>query len=108
MAYTSDLRVKNLIKEIDLDIRQCINNQEINKLLDLRIFDESDEDAVLYDKGGLSFLDPNTQTELGSNDAGWFLNGNEPLVIVEGTFGTERGQFGDGQLNRVSHSLGVA
>ena len=30
------------------------------------------------------------------------------MVIVEGTFGTERGQFGDGQLNRFSHSTGLA
>lgn len=109
MAYTSDLRVKNLIKEIDLNIRKKINNKDIEKYLNLRIFDESNEDAILYTDGGLSFIDPNNNYYLGSNDAGWFfLKDNSPIVIVEGTFGTERGQFGDGQLNRVSHSLGVA
>ena len=45
---------------------------------------------------------------LGSNDGAWTIDNSYPLIVVEGTFGTERGQFGDGQLNRVSHSLGVA
>ena len=111
MAYTSDLRVKNLIKSIHLDVIKEINNLGIENNLHLRIFDESKEDSLLWEKGGLTFKDTRVDLTLGSNDAGWYIKkeGKEiPLVIVEGTFGTERGQFGDGQLNRFSHALGPA
>jgi len=107
MAYTSDLRIKNIIKDIDKKIREKLKPLGLDELLQLRIFDESNEDAKLWEQGGLSFKDPVTGMSLGSNDAGWSIEG-KPLVIVEGTFGTERGQFGDGQLNRASHSLGPA
>ena len=107
MAYTSDLRIKNIIKNIDKHISERLKSLGLDELLELRIFDESNEDAKLWEQGGLSFKDPVTGMSLGSNDAGWSIDGN-PLVIVEGTFGTERGQFGDGQLNRASHSLGPA
>ncbi len=108
MAYTSDLRIKNYIKEVDRKIRRRLRKNQLDKRLFLRIFDESKEDSKLWEEGGLSFKDPTTGVKLGSNDAGWAIDKTEPLVIVEGTCGTERGQFGDGQLNRVSHSLGVA
>ncbi|MDD5660058.1 MAG: hypothetical protein PHR39_08645 [Actinomycetota bacterium] len=107
MAYTSDLRIKNYIKEVDIQARKALEVFGLESDLCLRIFDESDEDAKLWEDNGLSFTDPNTKQSLGSNDAGWFIK-NTPIVIVEGTYGTERGQFGDGQLNRMSHSLGVA
>lgn len=108
MAYTSDLRIKNYIKEVDRNIRQRLRKNQLDKRLFLRIFDESKEDSKLWEEGGLSFKDPITGIKLGSNDAGWAIDETEPIVIVEGTCGTERGQFGDGQLNRVSHSLGAA
>lgn len=107
MAYTSDTRGKNLLTDIDIQIRHELKNRNINCDLEFRVFDESDEDALLWEKGGLCFQDPLTKMNLGSNDAGWFLN-KKPIFIVEATFGTERGQFGDGQLNRISHSLGPA
>lgn len=107
MAYTSDLRIKNLFKDIHEDIKMELSKFKIQDRVHLRIFDESSEDNKLFFEGGLSFQDPQTGNNLGSNDAGWIID-DEPLVIVEGTFGTERGQFGDGQLNRFSHSLGVA
>jgi hypothetical protein len=107
MAYTSDFRFKNYIKDIDHDVRIKLQEQGIEKYPDLRIFEESHEDSILFDKGGLTFTFPGTNIKFGSNDAGWCV-GQEPLVIVEGTYGTERGQFGDGQLNRFSHSTGVA
>jgi hypothetical protein len=107
MAYTSDLRMKNIIKDIHIDIINILKEQRINVELELRVFDESTEDSKLFEQGGLTFKDPYVDLILGSNDAGWILNG-KPLVIVEGTFGTERGQFGDGQLNRFSHSAAVA
>lgn len=109
MAYTSDLRVKNLIKEVHLGIVKEIEKKKLKNELHLRIFDESKEDSYLWEDGGLTFKDTRVNLNLGSNDAGWFvIKGNKtiPLVIVEGTFGTERGQFGDGQINRFSHALG--
>ncbi|MBQ9519858.1 MAG: hypothetical protein IJR67_00065 [Acholeplasmatales bacterium] len=107
MAYTSDTRGKNLLTDIDIIIRNKLNENNIRCDLEFRVFDESNEDALLWEDGGLCFRDPLTNNNLGSNDAGWFLN-SKPIFIVEATFGTERGQFGDGQLNRISHSLGPA
>ena len=107
MAYTSDLRVKNLLTEIDMHVRKRLSDKNIIVDLEFRIFDESDEDAILWENGGLTFKDPNTKYEYGSNDCGWAID-NYPILIVEGTFGTERGQFGNGQLNRVSHPVGPA
>lgn len=107
MAYTSDTRIKNILKDIHLEVLNELSKIGLENKLTLRVFDESSEDGRLFENGGLTFKDPNTKAILGSNDAGWLYNG-KPLVIVEGTFGTERGQFGDGQLNRFSHSTGVA
>ncbi len=108
MAYTSDLRIKNYLKDIDIRARTILNEYKLDSSLYLRVFDESNEDAIPWEKGGLAFNDPKTNRPLGSNDAGWFIDDKIPLLIVEGTYATERGQFGDGQLNRFSHSLGVA
>lgn len=108
MAYTSDLRLKNLLKDIHTEAVSELKKFGLENKLFLRIFDESSEDAELFINGGLSFKDPFVDLVLGSNDAGWTVDNKTPLVIVEGTFGTERGQFGDGQLNRFSHSASVA
>ena len=107
MAYTSDTRIKNILKDVHIEILKELRKIGLGDKLSLRVFDESSEDGRLFSNGGLTFKDPNTNLVLGSNDAGWLYDKN-PLVIVEGTFGTERGQFGDGQLNRFSHSTGVA
>ena len=107
MAYTSDTRIKNILKDVHISALKKLNEIGLGDNLVLRVFDESSEDGRYFKDGGLTFKDPYTELTLGSNDAGWVYNGN-PLVIVEGTFGTERGQFGDGQLNRFSHSTGVA
>lgn len=107
MAYTSDTRIKNKLKDVHVSVLEQLNKIGLGTNLELRVFDESSEDGRYFEDGGLTFKDPYTGSTLGSNDAGWIYNG-QPLVIVEGTFGTERGQFGDGQLNRFSHSAGVA
>ena len=107
MAYTSDTRIKNLIKDLNIDIRNQLIKDGFNKFPKLRVFDESSEDNLLFENGGLTFLSKNKKYKFGSNDAAWIYD-DKPLVVVEGTFGTERGQFGDGQLNRFSHSLGIA
>jgi hypothetical protein len=106
MAYTSDLRLKNVLKDIHLYVVKELGNQGFNELPSLRVFDESQEDAKLFSEGGLTFKDPKINYKYGSNDGAWVYKGS-PILIVEGTFGTERGQFGDGQLNRFSHSLGA-
>jgi hypothetical protein len=111
LAYTSDLRIKNIIKDIHLQVVNDLNKIGIKENIYLRIFDESSEDSKSWDDGGLTFMDPEVGKDLGSNDAAWYYKRNGidiPLVVVEGTFGVERGQFGDGQLNRFSHPLGPA
>ena len=107
MAYTSDFRLKNLVKEIHQEVISELKKNKLNNFPTLRIFDESNEDSILFEKGGLTFTYPNSNIKFGSNDAAWIYK-NKPIIVVEGTFGTERGQFGDGQLNRFSHSAGVA
>lgn len=106
MAYTSDLRLKNFLKDIHMLVIKELIDLGFNEFPSLRIFDESHEDAKLFEDGGLTFKDPKTNHKYGSNDCAWTFNAT-PIVVVEGTFGTERGQFGDGQLNRFSHSLGA-
>lgn len=108
MAYDSDTRVKETLKEIS-------RNAKI-KNLHLRIFDESNEDQKHWTKGGLTF-GPET-CFYGSNDAGWFLkkpyvvNNKKisdftPVLIVEGSYGTETGNTGSAQYARFSHALGA-
>ena len=109
MVYTSDLRGKHILRDLHEEILQELEKELPDKVF-LRIFDDSQEDDKSWEDGGLTFVDPDSGKTLGSNDAGWYVldDNPEPLVIVEATFGTERGQFGDGQFNRFSHPLAVA
>ena len=108
MAYDSDSRVKETLKEVSRTAKL--------KNLNLRVFDESNEDQKHWTKGGLTF-GPET-CFYGSNDAGWFLNkpyvvNNKkvsdftPVLIVEGSYGTETGNTGSAQYARFSHALGA-
>ena len=111
MSYTSDRRMKNLFKDIHMEVLSKLTSSDLYDKIELRIFDESAEDAKEWNEGGLTFTDPTSGFEFGSNDCAWYYTKDGkaiPLVVVEGTFGTERGQFGDGQNNRFSHALGVA
>lgn len=111
MVYTSDLRIKNLLKEIHISIVDELKASNLQEMLHFRIFDNVSEDNVLWEDGGLTFKDPSTDLPLGSNDGAWYTieDGKDvPLVVIEGTYGTERGQFGDGQMNRFSHPFAVA
>ncbi len=110
MVYTSDLRGKHILRDLHEEIMQELEKEELADKIFLRIFDDSQEDDKSWEDGGLTFVDPDSGKTLGSNDAGWYVLDDkpEPLVIVEATFGTERGQFGDGQFNRFSHPLAVA
>lgn len=108
MAYDSDTRVKEALK----DVSRLANL----KRLKLRIFDESNEDQYHWTEGGLTF-GPKTCI-YGSNDAGWFLEEpyyvdgrrismETPVMAVEGSYGTETGNTGSAQYARFSHALGA-
>jgi len=108
MAYDSDARVKNSLKEI--------SRKSNLKNLELRIFDESNDDQKHWTKGGLTFGP--IECLYGSCDAGWFINkpyykddkliyNKTPFLIVEGSYGTESGNTGSAQYARFSHALGA-
>jgi len=100
MTYASDARIKSLLKSIG-----SIGN------LHLRIFDESHDDQKPWHEGGLTF------GEYGSNDAAWYIDekwidpidktvaDKRPVVVVEGSYGTEYGNIGSAQYARFSHAL---
>jgi len=108
MAYDSDTRVKETLKDISRKAKL--------KNLELRIYDESNEDQKHWTNDGLTF--GSTELLYGSNDAGWFfrspyfLNDKKiseytPIIIVEGSYGTETGNTGSAQYARFSHALGA-
>ena len=85
------------------------------KNLILRVFDESNDDQKPWQYGGLTF--ENGEILYGSNDAGWFLkkpylidnkkiSDFTPVLLVEGSYGTETGNVGSAQYARFSHALG--
>lgn len=105
MAYDSDTRIKN-------DLRS-IGDQGSLKL---RVFDESNDDQRPWLDGGLTFS--HDGLVYGSNDGAWYkernwvVNGQKvasatPVVVVEGSYGTERGNVGSAQYARFSHALGA-
>lgn len=111
MSYSSDIRIKNNLKKIHSEILKELKVSNLR----LRIFDDSNEDDKLYEDGGLRFskkIDTSDSLTYGSNDCMWYTvddKGNIiPLLVVEASYGTERGQFGDGQLTRFSHGLGAS
>ena len=108
MAYDSDTRVKETLKDITRNVNP--------KNLILRIFDESNDDQKHWTKGGLTFGP--ISCIYGSNDAGWFLkkpfiidnkkvSDFTPVIVVEGSYGTETGNTGSAQYARFSHALGA-
>jgi len=102
VAYASDARIKRDLKKI--------GNQG---KLKLRVFDESHEDHKQWKKGGLRF------GIYGSNDGAWYLDepwkdpitgeicDKKPVIVVEGSYGTERGNIGSAQYARFHHALGA-
>lgn len=111
MVYTSDLRGKHILRDLHDDILDELKKIGLEKKLFLRIFDDPSEDNKLWEDGGITFVDPESNKTLGNNDAAWYVTKDQksiPLIVVEATFSTERGQFGDGQFNRFSHPLAPA
>ena len=102
MAYASDARIKKELKQI--------GNQG---KLKLRVFDESHEDQRQWKNNGLKF------GLYGANDGAWCLEekwadpisgevcDERPVIVVEGSFGTERGNIGSAQYARFHHALGA-
>lgn len=102
MAYASDARIKK-------DFRQIGSQGKLK----LRVFDESHEDHKQWKNGGLRF------GLYGANDGAWYLDeewkdpitsevsGKRPVIVVEGSYGTERGNIGSAQYARFHHALGA-
>lgn len=102
MAYASDARIKR-------DLRRIGTQGKLN----LRVFDESHEDHKPWKEGGLRF------GIYGSNDGAWYINERwkdpitgeicekRPVIVVEGSYGTERGNIGSAQYARFHHALGA-
>ncbi|MCJ7760634.1 hypothetical protein MUP59_05770 [Candidatus Bathyarchaeota archaeon] len=102
MAYASDARIKKDLKEIGSQGK-----------LKLRVFDESHEDHRQWKDNGLRF------GLYGASDGAWYLDetwtdpisgevcDKKPVIVVEGSFGTERGNIGSAQYARFHHALGA-
>lgn len=102
MAYASDARIKR-------DLRQIGNQGKLK----LRVFDESHEDHKQWKEGGLRF------GIYGANDGAWYLDepwkdpitgeicDKKPVIVVEGSYGPERGNIGSAQYARFHHALGA-
>jgi len=121
MAYGSDFRVKYLMREIQRKVTKKMKDEGLKNPLLLRVFDESEEDSDMWADGGLTFH--TTSGDLtGASDAAWYLEKNwfdphdpakkkikaKPVLVVEGTFGTETGNTGDAQKTKVGHVVDLA
>jgi hypothetical protein len=121
MAYGSDFRVKYLIREIQRTVTKKLKDEGLKNPLLLRVFDESEEDSAMWAKGGLTFNTPSGELT-GASDAAWYLEEDwfdphdpdknttkaKPVLVVEGTFGTEIGNTGDAQKTKVGHVADLA
>ncbi len=106
MAYSSDIRVKELIKEAYRKAN-CKN-------LKIRWFGESHDDQMNWEDGGLTIQIDGVKS--GSCDVGFYfeescvINGKKinkkPVLLIEGTEGLEMGNTGSAQHARYSHALG--
>ena len=119
MAYGSDFRVKVLMRDIQIEVTKALQKEGIENPLKLRIFDESNDDQKMWHEGGLTFYNENGD-KLGSNDAAWYLEQSwtdpvsknksdaKPVLVVEGSYGTETGNVGSAQKARFNHAVGMA
>lgn len=119
MTYSSDFRVKVLLRDIQIRVTKKLHDEGKHNPLRLRIFDESHDDQKMWHDGGLTFFDENGK-KLGSNDAAWYLDetwvdpiskqksDSKPVLVVEGSYGTETGNVGSAQKARFNHAVGMA
>ena len=106
MAYSSDTKIKEIIKDA--------YRQANCKNLKARFFGESHDDAKLWEDGGLTMKVDDV--EYGSCDFGFYfdmeinINGKKcnesPVMLIEGTLGLEMGNTGSAQQARYNHALG--
>jgi hypothetical protein len=127
MGYTSDFRVKLLMRDVQLEVTKKLQKEGYENPLKLRIFDESNDDQILWSKGGLTFRKSKKKNTTkknmqkgGSNDGAWYIDKpwtdpftkekspKTPLLVVEGSFGTETGNVGSAQKARFNHALTMA
>ena len=104
------------MRDIQRIVTKRLFDESIDNPLRLRIFDESNDDGKLWDKGGLTFTTLH-DAESGSNDGAWYVEESwidpiskeqsecKPILVVEGTFGTETGNVGDAQKTKISRCL---
>jgi len=114
MAFGSDFRVKYLMRDVQRIVTERINQEGHVNPLRLRVFDEDAGDNMMWDKGGLTFTTPDGE-KAGSGDGAWYVeetwvdpiskkkSKSKPILVIEGTFGTETGNVGDAQKTKLSH-----
>jgi hypothetical protein len=114
MAFGSDFRVKYLMRDIQRIVTERINKEGLENPLRLRVFDEDAGDNMMWDEGGLTFTTSDDE-KAGSGDGAWYVeeawidpiskkkSKSRPILVVEGTFGTETGNVGDAQKTKLSH-----
>ena len=114
MAFGSDFRVKYLMRDVQRIVTKRLSEEGVENPLRLRVFDEDAGDNMLWDKGGLTFT-TDEDNDAGSGDGAWYVEENwidliskkkskfKPILVIEGTFGTETGNVGDAQKTKLSH-----
>lgn len=114
MAFGSDFRVKYLMRDVQRIVTERINKEGLENPLRLRVFDEDAGDNMMWDKGGLTFTTSDGE-KAGSGDGAWYVeeiwtdpiskkkSKSRPILVIEGTFGTETGNVGDAQKTKLSH-----
>lgn len=114
MAFGSDFRVKYLMRDVQRIVTERLSKEGIENPLRLRVFDEDAGDNMLWDKGGLTFTTKDNENA-GSGDGAWYVEKHwtdpiskkkssfSPVLVIEGTFGTETGNVGDAQKTKISH-----
>lgn len=114
MAFGSDFRVKYLMRDVQRIVTERINKEDFENPLRLRVFDEDAGDNMMWDKGGLTFTTSDGE-KAGSGDGAWYVeeawidpiskkkSKSKPILVIEGTFGTETGNVGDAQKTKLSH-----
>jgi hypothetical protein len=114
MAFGSDFRIKYLMRDIQRIVTERLAGEGVENPLRLRVFDDDAGDHKLWNEGGLTFT-TNEDNDAGSGDGAWYVKENwkdpiskkiskfKPILVVEGTFGTETGTVGDAQKTKLSH-----
>ena len=120
MAFGSDYRVKYLMRDVQRIVTERLKAEGHDENpLRLRVFDEDAGDNEMWDKGGLTFTTKSGE-KAGSGDGAWYVKESwtdpfstkktnaKPILVIEGTFGSETGNVGDAQKTKISHVIELA